>query len=114
MLKWGKQLIDAVDAGEVVLLHGPWQSGKTSALRFLQSQAESNGRKVFYADMLASKPQLENCCVFGYSIFKFLAMRFSALQADDISNFASAPEFCDWIRLRYGQNSILPLLLIDE
>jgi len=52
-LPWAMDLIQAVDAKQAILLHGHWQSGKTSALRFLKSRAEDQGIKVYYFDMLA-------------------------------------------------------------
>jgi hypothetical protein len=46
-LPWAVTLIQAVDAKQAVLLHGHWQSGKTSALRFLKVRAEEQGIKVY-------------------------------------------------------------------
>lgn len=105
--------MEAVDGKQVVLLHGPWQSGKTSALRFLQSRSQSLGQKVYYIDMFASKPALQQSAALGYSIFKFIAIEMFGLPSEQVFNFVSAPEFCRWIKSQ-NHSSTLPLLLIDE
>jgi hypothetical protein len=69
MLPWAMELINAVDSKQAIF----WQSGKTSALRFIKSRAEEQGIKVYYLDMMASNSTLERYVLDGRSIFQFLA-----------------------------------------
>lgn len=112
MLRWAIDLIQAVDAKQAVLLHGHWQSGKTSALRFIKSRAEEQGIKVYYLDMMASKSTLERCVLDGRSIFQFLAWAISGM-SEIIPNFSGADHFCKWSEARH-QGTAAPILLIDE
>jgi hypothetical protein len=113
-LPWAMELIQAVDAKQAILLHGHWQSGKTSALRFIKTRAEDQGVKVYYLDMMASKATLERCLLGGKSFFKFLAWRISVgLSFDHLPNFSGVDAFCDWVEERH-QGETAPILLIDE
>jgi superfamily II RNA helicase len=78
-LPWGKSLINAVDDNQAVLLHGHWQSGKTSALHFIKTRAEERRIKVYYLDMMASTSTLEKYLRNSQSIFHFLAWSISGL-----------------------------------
>ena len=111
-LPWVQELIKAVDAKQAVLLHGHWQSGKTSALRFIKSRAEGHGIKVYYLDMMASTSTLEQYLLHDYSIFKFLAWIMSGI-SDHLTNFSGADHFCKWSEERH-EDTTAPILLIDE
>ena len=112
VLPWGKDLIQAVDHKQAILLHGHWQSGKTSALRFIKSRAEEKGITVYYLDMMAAESALEMCLLAGQSIFDFLTREISGLN-ESLPNFSDVLQFCKWTRERH-QGMVAPILLIDE
>ncbi|KAI8892507.1 hypothetical protein BC833DRAFT_625755 [Globomyces pollinis-pini] len=110
-LPWAMNLIQAVDAKQAVLLHGHWQSGKTSALRFIKSRAEEQGIKVYYLDMMGCISDLNRYILDGRSIFHFLAWAMSGL-SETLPNFSGAYDFCKWSEARH--QGIPPILLFDE
>ena len=112
MLPWARELIQAVDDKQSVLLHGHWQSGKTSALRFIKARAEDKGIKVYFLDMMASQSTLERCLLENRSIFHFLAWAMSGL-SEILPIFSGADHFCKWSEARH-QGTTPPILLIDE
>ena len=116
ILGWGKELIEAVEGGEMVLLHGPRQSGKTSALCYLQTEAELAGRKVYYIDMSECASAIRNCQIHGFSMFQFLAWNISKDHPpiEEMRKFMSASDFCNWMESYCGKDFLPPLLLIDE
>ena len=111
VLPWGKNLMDAVDGKQAILLHGHWQSGKTSALRFIKARAEDQGIKVFYLDMLAEWDALKLFLIEGRSIFQFLALRIGNLSLEYLPTFITCVDFCNWFKQNFQGGAIL---LIDE
>jgi hypothetical protein len=112
VLHWAITLIKAVNDKQAVLLHGHWQSGKTSALRFIKSRAEEEGIKVYYLDMMASQSTLERYLSSGQSFFQFLAWAISGL-SEALPTFSGTDHFCKWSEARH-QGITPPILLIDE
>lgn len=104
-----------MDRRQAVLLHGHWQSGKTSALLFIMARAKSKGIKFYYFDMLSDFPTLQHLCLINnYSVYHFLASSISGLSPESLPNFISAVNFCRWIKERHAEDSVPPILLIDE
>lgn len=111
-LRWGQELIEAVDGKQVVFLHGPWQSGKTSALKFLQCRSQTWGQEVHYIDMSVSQPALEHYATLGYSFFNFLAVQLFKINPDSVPVMISAPDFCDWVESK-NQSSHLTIAALN-
>ena len=116
-LPWAKALLKAVASRDSVFLHGHWQSGKTSALRYIETKAKDAGGVVYYIDMLGSIDTLREFSDRGDSFFHFLAWKinhFSPEYSRHKQQFSGADDFSDWVRETHKGAAQAPILLIDE
>ncbi|KAI9348531.1 hypothetical protein BDR26DRAFT_853418 [Obelidium mucronatum] len=113
-IPWANELFRHVDAQDSVLLHGHWQSGKTSALRSIKRRAEAVGTTVYYLDVKALFPNLSQCVERGDSMFAFLASELSPFSSEYLPRFIGAVDFCRWVRSRHHGHTVAPILLLDE
>ncbi|KAJ3293780.1 hypothetical protein HDU79_011897 [Rhizoclosmatium sp. JEL0117] len=107
-LAWGRQLMMLVDGGNSVLLHGHWQTGKTSSLIFLQERAIATQKRVIRIDMLTESNSLR---LHSKGLYNFLASKFFPAEKDSFPEF-DCSQFCKFIQDRFGEGRLL--LLVDE
>jgi hypothetical protein len=109
-LKWGASLLLHVKNKYPVLLHGHWQSGKSTALIYIRSCFESPKLKVVLIDLKETSAVLDEFLRSGYSMYLFLAYLISQNEISTLPNLENLYEFHLW--LEKSQKKVL--LMIDE
>jgi hypothetical protein len=111
-LEWGASLLEAIRSYHPILLHGHWQSGKTTSLKYIEYLFKAD-MNVVLIDLATAKVFLEIVLSTGSSIFRFLAHEISREDIETLPRLDSLSDFCDWL-LRENSGDKKILLMIDE